>query len=211
MPLDHYVSQVHLRNFYSKDLAGLMRAIRKKDLKRFNTKSQDVCRIEDGSTNAYLKHDRAIEEFLREVEPRYNAALEKLHGKNLDKESVLSIAGFVAYVMTCSPAAMRLNSRFLQETVAVEASLLDARGELPKSPEILGGRSISDLLKEGAVKINVDQKFPQALGIANVLHITSSFGNSVWEILHNEHEDSPFFTSDYPAAIEVIDAKLADK
>ena len=61
MPLDHYVSQVHLKNFNSPALD---------DLKRFRTKSQDVCRIEDGSTNAYLKENRAIEEFLKDVEPR---------------------------------------------------------------------------------------------------------------------------------------------
>ena len=55
MPLDHYVSQVHLKNFYSPVLDGLMYGIRKSDLKCFRTKSQDVCRIEDGSTNAYLR------------------------------------------------------------------------------------------------------------------------------------------------------------
>ena len=31
------------------------------------------------------------------------------------------------------------------------------------------------------------------------------FGNSRWEILHNDEEESPFFTSDYPAAIETFD------
>jgi hypothetical protein len=78
MPLDHYVSQVHLKQFNSPALDGLMHAIRKSDLKRFPARSRDVCRIEDGSTNAYLKEDRAIEEFLRDVEPRYDASLAKL-------------------------------------------------------------------------------------------------------------------------------------
>jgi hypothetical protein len=40
MALDHYVSQVHLKNFYSPALDGLMYAIRKSDLKRFPTKSR---------------------------------------------------------------------------------------------------------------------------------------------------------------------------
>jgi hypothetical protein len=75
MALDHYISQVQLNNFNSPTLGGLMYAIRKSDLKRFPTKSQDVCRIEEGSTNAYLTKDRAIEEFLKDVEPRYNASL----------------------------------------------------------------------------------------------------------------------------------------
>jgi hypothetical protein len=60
-------------------LDGLLHAIRKSNLKRFQTKSQDVCRIEDGNTNTYLKEERAIEEFLKDVEPRYNASVRKLH------------------------------------------------------------------------------------------------------------------------------------
>lgn len=204
MPLDHYVSQVHLRNFYSPDLDGLMRAIRKSDLKKFPTRSQDVCRIEEGSTNAYLKDDRIIEEFLREVEPRYNSAISKLRGGSLDKESILSISGFAAYVATCSPTAMRLHSRLLRETVASTATLLDAKGDMPKAPDVLGGKSISELLADGTVMIDIDPKFPQALGISNVLHLTSVFGNSVWEVLRNNESESPFFTSDYPSAMEVV-------
>jgi hypothetical protein len=52
MPLDHYVSQVHLRKFYSPVLGDRMYAIRKSNLKAFTPNSQSVCRIEDGSTNA---------------------------------------------------------------------------------------------------------------------------------------------------------------
>ena len=181
-----------------------MRVIRKSDLKKFPTKSQDVCRIEEGSTNAYLKEDRAIEAFLKEIEPRYNSALVKLRSGTLDRESILSISGFAAYVATCSPAAMRLNSRFLRETVASTAALLDARGDMPKAADVLGGKSISELLADGTVKIDIDPKFPQALGISNVLHLTSVFGNSVWEVLRNNGSESPFFTSDYPVAMEVV-------
>src|SRR6202022_1896603 len=101
MALDHYVSQVHLKNFYSPALDGLMYAIRKSDLKRFPTKSQDVCRIEEGSTNAYLSKDRAIEEFLKDVEPRYNASLAKLRENKMDQEAIASLAGFAADVVTC--------------------------------------------------------------------------------------------------------------
>ena len=63
MPLDHYVSQVHLKKFYSPALGNRMYAIRKSDLKVFTPRSEDVCRIMDGSTNAYLREDRAIEGF----------------------------------------------------------------------------------------------------------------------------------------------------
>ena len=55
------------------------------------------------------------------------------------------------------------------------------------------------------MKFTVDPKYPQAIGISNMLHYTSVFGNSHWDILLNGETDSPFFSSDYPAAIEVID------
>ena len=109
MTLDHYVPQVHLKNFYSPALDGLMYAIRKSNLKRFTPKSQDVCRIEEGSTNAYLTEDRAVEEFLKTVEPRYNASLAKLRDNKIDQEAIASLAGFAAYIVSCSPTAMRLH------------------------------------------------------------------------------------------------------
>ena len=77
MPLDHYVSQVHLRNFTSPTLDDLLRAIRKSDLKKFNTRPRDVCRIDNNSSNPYLRDERAIEGFLNEVEPHYNSSVER--------------------------------------------------------------------------------------------------------------------------------------
>src|SRR5271154_5011687 len=135
MALDHYVSQVHLKNFYSPSLNGLMYAIRKSDMKRFRTKSQDVCRIEQGGTNAYLVEDRAIEEFLREVEPHYNASLAKLRENKMDQEAIASLAGFTAYIISCSPAAMRLHSGPLKAQLESAAAILDAQGLIPKAPE----------------------------------------------------------------------------
>ena len=68
MSLDHYVSQVHLKNFYSPKLGKLMYAIRKKDLKAFTPNSESVCRIDNGSTNSYMQNPRIIEDFLEGVE-----------------------------------------------------------------------------------------------------------------------------------------------
>ncbi len=108
MALDHYVSQVHLRNFYSPMLGQHMHAMRKSDLKSFPCNSRSVCRIEEGSTNAYLISDRAIEEFLLDVEPKYNASIINLRDNKIDRECIHAIAGFVAYVACCAPAAMRI-------------------------------------------------------------------------------------------------------
>jgi hypothetical protein len=203
MPLDHYVSQVHLRNFYSPALGGRqMYGFRKRDEYVFPCRSKDVCRIDNGSTNAYLLEDRAIEEFLTTIEPRYNQAVEQLKSGRIDREAVYVIAGFLAYVSACSPTAMRLGVDPLRTAVEATAAVLDTTAQFPPTPEALGGKNVSQLISEGAIKIDVDPKYPQAIGISTILHRVCMWGNAVWDLIHNEEPDSPFLTSDFPAAIE---------
>ena len=202
MPLDHYVSQVHLRRFYSPVLGNRMYAIRKTDLRAFTPSAEVVCTIRDGSTNAYLRENRAVEEFLTTIEPNYNAAVAKLASGTIDHQCIYTIAGFVAYVITCSPAGMRIHSSPLRSIVEAEAALMDARGALPRAPAVLGRASLTELLHDGTIKTRIDPKYPQAIGIESIVHNTALFGNFKWEILHNDSDDSPFFTSDFPVAIE---------
>jgi hypothetical protein len=208
MPLDHYIPQVHLKKFYSPVLGGeQMYAMRKSDLRSFTTKSKSVCRINDGSTNAYLIEDRTIEEFLKSIEPKYNEAFAKLTEGKIDKQCVYTIAGFVAYVVSCSPAGMRIQSGPLKSSVETVAAMMEARGLLPPPPKELkelglDGESLVELLASGAVEVKVDPKFPQAVGIRSIRRSLAIFGNFRWDVLHNDFEDSPFFTSDFPAAIE---------
>lgn len=202
VPLDHYVPQVHLRNFYSPSLENLMYAIRKTDLKLFTPNSQAVCRIEDGNTNAYLREDREIEEFLKTIEPKYNVALEKLVANKIDTECIYTIAGFVAYVCSCSPAAMRIHMEALKSRAETTVVRPDSQSQVPASPSELGGLNLREILKRGIRGVDADPKFSQAIGIASIRTNTAMFGNFRWEILHNDFEDSAYFTSDFPVAIE---------
>ena len=131
MPLDHYISQVHLKNFYSPKLGHLMYAISKGNLKAFTPDAGSVCRIEDGSTTKFLKQPRLIEDFLKGIEPKYNLVLSRLRNREIDNECVHTIAGFISYVMTCSPAGMRINSNPLRGAVEETGRILDQQGKLP--------------------------------------------------------------------------------
>lgn len=202
MPLDHYISQVHLKLFNSPALGDRVYAIRKSDLRTFTPNTKRICVITDGSTNAYLRDDRKIEEFLKTVEPNYNRALQKLRTEKIDAECIYTIAGFIAFVISCSPAAMRIHAGPLKKIVESTAELLENRELLPPPPPELGGKTLFELLKKGTVRVTVDEKYPQAIGIDQILQSTAMFGNFRWEILHNPFNDSPFFTSDFPAAIE---------
>lgn len=179
-----------------------MYAVRKADQSAFTPTSKDICRIENGSTNAYLKDARAIEEFLKGVEPNYNASVEKLRNGTVDRDCISTIAGFVSYVMCCSPAAMRLGSTNLQCLLDTFARVMDAQDVIPLAPSELDGKRLTELLDDGALKFEVDPKFPQAVGIEDIQGYASAFGNCRWDVLINTHADSPFFSSDYPAAIE---------
>jgi hypothetical protein len=182
-----------------------MYAIRKSDVKLFTPDARSVCRIENGNTNAYLQENRAIEEFLKGIEPRYNEALEKLTTDKIDADCVFVIAGFVAFVYSCSPGGMRINTEPLRAIVDHTTKSLDSMGSFPPPPPVFGGKSITELLESGDVQISSDPKYPQAIGISSILHLTSTFGNYEWDILTNPVEDSPFFTSDFPVAIEQTD------
>lgn len=202
MPLDHYVSQVHLRNFYSPALGGRMFGIRKNDLKIFPCRSEDVCRRKDGNTNEFLEEPRAIEEYLKTIEPNYNASLECLRRGKFDHRTIYTISGFVAYVALCAPAAIRLNAEPLRGQVDATARVLDAQGLIPPPPEELGGKNITELLDKGSVRIAINGKYPQAIGISQIEKHATLYGNVAWEILINREARSPFFTSDFPVAIE---------
>lgn len=212
MALDHYVSQVHLKRFYSPVLGNLMYAIRKSDLREFTPNSEAVCRIDDGNTNPFLQEERAIEEFLKDIEPKYNRAVEKLLSKNIDSECIYTIAGFVSYILTCSPTAMRLKCDPLKRTVEETTRIVDAKEGFPPPPPELAGKSLTDLLDQGLVQVEIDPKYPQAIGIVSILSLISTFGNFKWDILINGFDDNPFFTSDYPVAIEeTADPRILNK
>lgn len=202
MALDHYVSQVHLKNFYSAKLGELMHAIRKHDLKAFTPNSEAICRIENNSTNPYLRESRLIEEFLKGIEPRYNVAIEKIKSNNIDKQCIYVISGFIAYVYTCSPGGMRIFSEPLRGAVKMAARMLDSKEVFPKPPPELSGSNLAEMLRDGTLQIEIDPKYPQAISIASILRHTSTLGNFHWDILINPFKDNPFFTSDFPIAIE---------
>ncbi|MCR4290670.1 MAG: DUF4238 domain-containing protein [Candidatus Scalindua sp.] len=205
MPLDHYISQVHLKNFYSPKLGKLMYAIRKNNQKLFTPNAESVCRIPDNSTNSYLREDRLVEKFLKDIESKYNSAVAKIVANDIDAKCIYVIAGFVAYVLTCSPASMRLHSEPLKNIVEETARILDSKSVLPLPPPVLGGKNITELLKDEKVRIGINPKYPQAIGICSILSHIRMFGNFKWDILMNPFNNNPFFTSDFPVAIEKTD------
>lgn len=202
MARDHYVAQVHLKRFYSPDLGELMHATRKSDLKAFTPNSQAVCRTDEGNTNDFLTEPRAIEEFLKTIESKYNGSVSLFETGKPNNDAVYVMAGFLSCLLICTPAAMRMNAALAKEQVEAMAKAADAKGAFKPPPAELGGKDLTELLDSGGIKIVVDKKMPQAVGIANILDRVAAFGNCKWEVLLNDHKDCQFFTSDFPVANE---------
>lgn len=204
MSLDHYVSQVYLRQFTDLQIAGRLYAIRKSDGFKFEPRTQDVCRIENGNTNPYLSDERAIESFISTIEPKYNYALEVVRSGEINQEAIRVISGFISFIQVCSPGGMRVITGPLQKIVESSARIMDKRGMFGASPPSLGGRSLSKLIDDGDVQIRVDPQYPQSFGINSIKNRAAQVANFDWEILMNsDPQTSPFMTSDFPSTVEL--------
>jgi hypothetical protein len=206
MALDHYISQVYLRRFFAPDLGERLYALRKSDLKAFTPGTNVICGINEGNTNEYLTDPRAIEEFLKTVEGRFNAAVVQLEKGTPHAADIYTIAGLAGYFLTCSPAGMRLSKELMEFQLEAEAKAADDANEFAPPPESLGGKSLTELLEAGKLKFKVDPKYPQAVGVSNIFKKVVTLGNMSWELLHNPHEDCRFVCSDYPFAHELLPA-----
>lgn len=122
------------------------------------------------------------------------------------------VAGFITMVQLCSPAGRRIFAVPLRKVGEVSARMLDARGAFGAPPEEMGADSLTALLDSGKVALTINDRYPQAVGISRFHELINAIGNFDWEILLNEHADSPFFTSDFPIAFEsTSDPRIINK
>jgi len=111
----------------------------------------------------------------------------------VDPDAVFAIAGFAAFVMCCSPAGMRLVSAPHEAMLPVEAKLLDRAGQFDPAPPELGEKSVTELIEEGSLFFEIDARYPQAISIQNLIGQVAAYCNFHWDILLNQHLDTPFF------------------
>lgn len=202
MARDHYVSQTYLRGW--QDSEEQLHAIRKKDLKQFKPKTRSVCFEEDGNTNEYLAHARAIEAFIKPIEDRYSGAVRKISERRFDVEDILTVAAWISYVETSAPTARRLGVEYLRPLLEMAAVKADREGHIPPPPPELGGTSLRELLVGGKIRIDIDESYPQAIGASHMQERVATYSNWHWAILYSCHADSPFLTSDFPIAIDPL-------
>lgn len=215
MALDHYVSQVYLKQFLHQPDKRLLYAVRKSDLKTFTPRTKDVCRTEQGSTNAFLKENRVVEEFLRTIEPAYEPCLVRTMRGTVDMESISVFAGFLAYILTYTPTALRMFDPPVRAALEKVIQNLDGSGKIepisvPSLPD-WDGKTLSTLKAEGKVRLDIDLKMPQAMATAQMNRITQTLAACDVSILRPKGSGR-FLTSDFPSVIlGHVDGKFAQR
>jgi hypothetical protein len=63
-----------------------------------------------GNTNPFLQPQRAIEEFLAAIEPKYEWAVRTFIDGEMHREAIYVIAGLMASIMVCSPGRLRITN-----------------------------------------------------------------------------------------------------
>ena len=182
----------------------LLLAMRKKDQSTFTPLPRDVCRTEDGSTNLYLTENRAVETFLEGIEPAYEPCLARVASGELDWQSRQVFAGFLAYVQTYSPTALRMFDPPIRAMLERTMKILEDSGEvapidIPSLPD-WHGKTLSQLRKEGKVKLDIDLRMPQAMATTQLLRIQHALAASDVTIL-KPRGSNRFLTSDFPSVI----------
>ncbi|WP_421702846.1 DUF4238 domain-containing protein [Aliiroseovarius sp.] len=204
MALDHYVSQVHLKQFLRQSDGRLLLATRKSDICEFPTRTMDVCRVEEGSTNDFLTENRVVEDFLKGIEPAYEPCLSRIEGGEVDLNSRQVFAGFLAYIQTYSPTAFRLFEPMVRAVLERTISLLEEEGELTpfKCPEIpdWDGKCLSQLQSEGKLDLEINLRMPQAMATTQLLRITENLASSDVTVLRPKGR-MRFLTSDFPSIV----------
>lgn len=204
MTLDHYISQVHLKQFLCPGEKKLLVAIRKSDLKVFTPRPRDICRVEDGSTNAYLTENRKVEDFLGEIEPAYERCLARVAAGDLDWDVRQVFGGFLAYVHAYTPTALRMFDPTIRAQIERAIKALEADGELKSydasKPLDWHGKSLSQQIEEGQVTLEIDPKMPQAMVTTQLLKTRHTLASSDVTVLRAAGQGR-FLTSDFPSVI----------
>lgn len=203
MPKDHYVAQTYLKHFLDPKLGNLLHAYDKKGLKHFTARTRDICYAHDWDTNPYFQDQRAIDKYLKVIEPKWNYGVTDIHNLLKYEEIKYFMAGYIAVLVSCTPTSIRTLTHATEEMIASAGNILACQMQQyperfpdskPLPPDIF-----EQIMAAGGLKAKVDPKHTHARTMQNLLDLQWHFYKSPWMILDNETEN-PFLTSDYPVA-----------
>ena len=180
MAEDHFVARTYLKRFGDVESDGRLYAYRKSNGAQFPCWPKDVCREWDGDINAaWLKRTPDLLGQIRKIfEPRWNAAVETLVQGACPPEHRLAIAGYVANLMTCTPAWRRVGVRLFVDDATAYLSFAKRMHEKHGGNPSLPVDGIA-MLERGEINLDYDPDDIKAV-------VTRQLIESAWPIYHQD-------------------------
>jgi hypothetical protein len=196
MAQDHYVARTYLKHFGDPHLDGMLHAYRKPSGDTFPCWPKDVCREWDGDVNPTLKDPGLLGDYRSYFEPHWNPSIAQIASGNLRNQDKWAVAGYLANLMACVPAWLRVNLE----------SEIDMGGTLVRESLRTGsdrGITLTEVQQklltflESGKRIPLDPNKAKARAAQSLVDHAWRAYNADWIILRNDSQQ-PFITSDNP-------------
>jgi hypothetical protein len=204
---DHYVSQTYLRLFVGPD-GDLVPYYKNAHVIVGKPKRpKSICFEIEGDSNKYFENPRILDEFLPAFENPWKNNIVKLEKRVLDAKMKYELAGYIAFLRSCTPTAKRFNQKSIAgnlEPIAhkVQLSTLDKADYLSDKEKL----ALLNAIQNKEIETKIDRQFAHAQGMIALEGMTNRYYCSRWLVLTNE-TDIPFITSDNPAILYYQDMK----
>jgi len=196
---DHYVSQTYLGSFTNSE-GYLIPYYKSANAVLGNPKPpKSVCYEVDGDSNKYFDDPRILDSYLPQFENPWTWNVERLREHVLDDIMKYQIAGYIAFLRTCTPTAKRIGQTMIKATVqptfeeTTQRHFRDHPSEDEETKSIIG-----KAIEQKNIDVEIDRQFPHAMGISSLIKLTERYFYCKWLVLLNNLE-VPFLTSDNPA------------
>jgi hypothetical protein len=199
MSNDHFVAQTYLKHFGDSARRGVLHAYRKTDGKEFPCRPKDVCHEWDGDLNRLLRHPELLGDFRKMVEPWWNPSVEAVLGGKMTPHDKFVIAGYMANLMTCTPAWRRVGATLVQQETTSRLSFAK-RMKLKHGGQPDLEVEAVEALEKGEIVLDPDPDYLKGLATINLVQYAWAIYNYDWIVLRNDSAE-PFITSDNPVSL----------
>ncbi len=201
MRKDHYISQAYLRLFVGAD--GNLVPYYKNDsvIVGKPKRPKSICFETEGDTNKYFENPRLLDKFLPAFENHWGNNIIKLERGVLDANTKYELAGYIAFLRSCTPTAKRFNQKSIAGDIEplfykIGLSTLDNADYLSDEDKL----TLRNAIQKKEIEIKIDREFAHAQGIRALEGMINTYYCSYWLVLINR-TDIPFITSDNPAIL----------
>jgi len=167
---DHYVSQTYLRLFvgpkgnlvpYYKNTRAIVGKPKK---------PKSICFETEGDTNKYFEDTRLLDKFLPAFENSWKNNILKLERGVLDANKKYELAGYIAFLRSCTPTAKRFGQQSIAGVVdpvayKVMLSTLDKADYLSDKHKL----TLRNAIQNKEIEIKIDREFAHAQGMRTII------------------------------------------